>query len=261
MSEGVIGMVLFASTSREAWETLAGAFAATSFARSSGLRQQMAELKKHDMTVNVYFHKLKALADELTSIGQPLRDDELISYLLASLPKEFDALYEVVNNRTTPMQVRHLYSQLQAMEHRHNSRRSNEIHYPMAHYATSPSPLYGAAAHAASYGQPRGGGFRPSYRPDARPPTPSYQPKALAAPTGAKPNIGGRTTIVCQLCGIPSHTASKCFKSFNRDFLDIGNDGSNTKKQIAMAANSVVAFSAHGAHGAHTLTRVDDPQV
>jgi hypothetical protein len=29
-------------------------------------------------------------------------------------------------------------------------------------------------------------------------------------------------------------------------FLGIGNDGSNTEKQIAMAANAVVAFSAHG---------------
>jgi hypothetical protein len=70
----------------------------------------MAELKKRDMTVNVYFHKMKALSDELTNIGQPLRDDELISYILAGLPKEFDALYEVVINRTTPMQVRDLYS-------------------------------------------------------------------------------------------------------------------------------------------------------
>jgi hypothetical protein len=128
MTEGVVGMVMFAGTSREAWETLAGAFAATLFARSSGLRQQMAELKKRDMTVNVYFHKMKALADELTSIGQPLRDDELISYILAGLPKEFDALYEVVNNRTAQMQVRDLYSQLQATEHRHNSRRPDELH-------------------------------------------------------------------------------------------------------------------------------------
>jgi hypothetical protein len=128
----------------------------------------MAELKKRDMTVNVYFHKMKALADELTSIGQPLLDDELISYILVGLPKEFDALYEVVNNHTTPMQVQDLYSQLQATEHRHNSRRSDEIHYPTAHYTALPSPLYGANAHVAAYRQPRGGGFRPSYRPDAR---------------------------------------------------------------------------------------------
>jgi histone deacetylase 1/2 len=244
MTEGVVGMVMFASTSREAWETLAGAFAATSFARSSGLRQQMAELKKRDMTVNVYFHKMKGLADELTSIGQPLRDDELISYILAGLPKEFDALYEVVNNRTTPMQIRDLYSQLQATEHRHNSRRSEDLHYPAAHYS-SPGPQYGAAAHAATFRE--GGGFRPPFRPDARPPPQPYQPKVIApAPPGAKPTTGGRTPVVCQLCGIPRHVSSKCFKRFNRDFLGLGNDGSNTEKQIAMAANSVVAFSAHG---------------
>jgi hypothetical protein len=198
MTEGVVGIVMFASTSREVWETLAGAFAATSFACSSGLCQQMAELKKRDMTVNVYFHKMEALADELTSIGQPLRDDELISYILAGLPKEFDALYEAVNNRTTPMQIRDLYSQLQATEHRHNSRRSEETHYPSAHHIFSPNPQYGAAAYASAYGQPRGGGFRPSYRPDAHPPT----PKAPAA-TSAKTNPGGRATIICQLCGVP----------------------------------------------------------
>jgi hypothetical protein len=90
MTKGVVGMVMFAGTSREAWETLAGVFTATSFARSSGLCQQMAELKKRDMKVNIYFHNMKALADELTSIGQPLRDDELISYILAGLPKEFE---------------------------------------------------------------------------------------------------------------------------------------------------------------------------
>jgi hypothetical protein len=192
MTEGVVGMVMFAGTSREVWETLAGMFTATSFARSSGLCQQMVELKKRDMKVNVYFHNMKALADELTSIGQPLRDDELISYILAGLPKEFDALYEVVNNRTTSMQVRDLYSQFEATEHLHNSCRPDELHYPAAHYAAPPSPLYGAAAHAATYGQPRG---RPSYRPYTRPPPPSYQPKALAAPPGAKPNTSGRTIV------------------------------------------------------------------
>jgi polysaccharide pyruvyl transferase WcaK-like protein len=114
MSEGVVGMVMFTSSSRKAWETLAGAFAVTSFARSSRLHKQMAELKKRNMIVNAYYHKMKGLADELTSIGEPLSDDELISYILAGLPKEFDALYEVVNNRTIPMQIRDLYSQLQA---------------------------------------------------------------------------------------------------------------------------------------------------
>jgi hypothetical protein len=116
MTESVVCMVMFASSPREAWETLAGAFAATSFARSSSLRQQLAEMKKRDMSVTVYFTKMKALADELMSIGQPLQDSELISYILAGLPQEYDALYEVVNLRTTPMPIRDLYAQLQATD-------------------------------------------------------------------------------------------------------------------------------------------------
>jgi hypothetical protein len=174
---------------------------------------------------------------------------KLISYSLAGLPKEFDALYEVVNNRTTPMQVRDLYSHLQAMEHRHNSRRSDEVHYSATHFFAGPIPPYGSTAHAAVYGQPSGSGVWPF----ARSPQPTYQPKVPTPtpPPSAKTNTGGRGTVVCQLCGIPRHVVSKCFKRFNRDFLGLGNDGCNTEKQIDMAANSVVAFSAHGAQQAY----------
>jgi hypothetical protein len=90
MTESVVGMVLFASTAREAWETLEGAFASTTIARSSGIRQQMVDLKKHDQTMTVYFHRMKALADQLTSIGHPLRDTELISYIMGGLDKDYD---------------------------------------------------------------------------------------------------------------------------------------------------------------------------
>ena len=72
----------------------------------------MAELKKEDKTINTYFHEMKALSDSLTSIGEPLRDAEFISYILAGLDKEYDALFEVVTNRTTPMPICDLFSQL-----------------------------------------------------------------------------------------------------------------------------------------------------
>jgi hypothetical protein len=192
MTEGVVGMVMFAGSSREAWEILAAAFATTSFARSFVLRQQMAELKKRDMTVTVYFTKMKALADELASIGEPLRDAELISYILAGLPKEYDALYEVVNLRT-PMPVRDLYAQLQATEHRQNSHRTDEIHYPAAHYSFAPGAYGAPTANIVAYGTPRGGGFRSSVRP---PSAQTYQPKPQAAP-GAMSSTGGRATIIC----------------------------------------------------------------
>ena len=91
MTEGVLGMIMFAGTSREAWETLSGAFASTSIARASAIRQEMNELKKENKTINVYFHQMKALSDSLTSIGMPLRDDEFISVVLVGLDDDYDA--------------------------------------------------------------------------------------------------------------------------------------------------------------------------
>jgi hypothetical protein len=244
MTEGVLGMVMFANSSREAWETLNGAFASTSIARSSGIRQQMAELKKHDQTINVYFHRMKALADSLASIGEPLRDAEFISYLLAGLDKDYDALYQVVNARQGAMPIRDLYSLLQATEVRNSAR-----------YAAEASAHSSPAAHATAYGAPaayaaHGGGTRPpppraAYVPPyARPPTPGYapapayapQPRPPPPPSGGKgKNACGGRDVQCQLCGIHGHPASRCYKRFNKDFLGLNNNGSGTEKQLAMA--------------------------
>ncbi|KAK1664783.1 hypothetical protein QYE76_052942 [Lolium multiflorum] len=220
ITEGVLGMIMFAGTSREAWETLSGAFASTSIAHASALRQEMADLKKDNKTINVYFHQMKALSDSLTSIGMPLRDDEFISSILAGLGEEYDALFEVVNARTTPMQIRDLFSQLQATEQRKLAQRRTHggaAHYPAAHAAAS-TPAGPVAAWTA----------RGSPRPSAPP------PKTAPPPTAPKPTAG-RGSVVCQLCGVPRHTASRCYKRFNRDFLGIGNDGRDTEKQLSMA--------------------------
>jgi hypothetical protein len=136
MNESIVGMVMFSATTRVAWETLSGVFASTSIARSSGIRKQMAELKKDNKTITVYFHKMKALSDSLTSIGMPLRDEEFISYILAGLGEEYDALYEVVIAHTIPMPIRDLFSQLQSTEARKLAQRrtsSGPLHYPAAH--------------------------------------------------------------------------------------------------------------------------------
>ena len=55
----------------------------------------------------------------------------------------------------------------------------------------------------------------------------------------------GVQTCALPICGIQRHTAAKCYKRFNRDFLGIGNDGKNTEKQIAMAMTA-----SQGSHGA-----------
>ena len=181
----------------------------------------MAELKKENKTINVYFHQMKALSDSLTIIGMPLRDEEFTSYILGGLDNDYDALFEVVTARQTPMSIRDLFSQLQSTEQRKLAQRRTQgaSHYPAAHMAAHVGPS--VAAFGATRGQPA-----PSF---------SSPPAKTGAPSNTpKPN-NGRGTVVCQLCGVHRHVALKCYKRFNRDFLGIGNDGKNTEKQLAMA--------------------------
>jgi hypothetical protein len=70
----------------------------------------MEELKKETKTINVYFHLMKALADSLTSIWMPLRDEDFILYILASLADNYHSLFEVITSYTTPMLICDLFS-------------------------------------------------------------------------------------------------------------------------------------------------------
>jgi hypothetical protein len=54
----------------------------------------------------------------------------------------------------------------------------------------------------------------------------------LGHTSGSRGN--GHQRLVCQLSGVIGHIASWCYKCFNRDFMGIGNDGSNTERQVAI---------------------------
>jgi hypothetical protein len=62
-------------------------------------RVQLATLKKGGLSATEYFNKMKALADTLAIIGQPLKDEEFIAYLLAGLDESYDSLVTSVTTR------------------------------------------------------------------------------------------------------------------------------------------------------------------
>jgi hypothetical protein len=93
----VYGIIVLATTSEEAWTTMAGSFDNQSTARSMQLRYQLSITKKLDASASTYFNRIKALSDTLTSIGQPLRAEDFISYLLAGLDAEYDTFVDRVS--------------------------------------------------------------------------------------------------------------------------------------------------------------------
>ncbi|KAK1668630.1 hypothetical protein QYE76_056789 [Lolium multiflorum] len=219
LSLGVAGLVVFAKTSHEAWTILATMFSAQSQARANVLRRQLGESQKLDKTVTDYYNQVRAIADTLASIGQPITDADFTSYTINDLDEEYDGLVEVVNERanTSPMPPHELYQRLLQTEQRVEARPGRR---------EASGHLGDSAAHVANRG-----GSRP-------PPSVPYSPSGKTAPPPPAPDHsgGGRSKRVCQLCGQEGHVAAKCHRRFQRSFLGLGNDGKDTRNNARQAA-------------------------
>ncbi|KAK1625818.1 hypothetical protein QYE76_000133 [Lolium multiflorum] len=171
-------------------------------------------------------NKVKEMADILSSIGQPLRDEEFTSFVLNGLDEDYEALVENINGRDTPLPPRELYARLLNTEQRRLKMRPD-----------------GSSADAVANAAYRGGGRgQQQPRPQGGPPPQPRQPATTPRPnstTGGRgrawqcPACGAK--VPCQLCGIEGHLASRCHRRFKQDFLGIGNDGRGNEKQAALA--------------------------
>jgi hypothetical protein len=178
-------MIMFAKTSAGAWVIMERTFASQSLAQSSQLRQQLTDTHKLDLSAAVYYAKIKALSDTLTSIGQPLRPEEFQHFVLGGLDEEYDSLMQIAEDRDVPMLAHDLYARLLSTEHRLEARRSKSVHSANLAKTGGKSPRpYSPAPPSLSPSQPR-----PNYaalKPGGYPPKPS----APSAPRGGGGSFG-----------------------------------------------------------------------
>jgi hypothetical protein len=106
------------------------------------IRTELSKIKKHDFpNATAYFNKIKSLTDILSSIGQPLRPDEINTFLVAGLDSDYDALTDRIGARPVhdPLPIRDVYAQLLNTEQRVEARRADvtlENHH--ANYSARP---------------------------------------------------------------------------------------------------------------------------
>lgn len=118
-------------TSAQVWEALDRTFASRSKARIVQLRTALVKPKRRDVSMSSYFNNTKRIADTMAAIGSPLGDDEIVSYVLASLGDDYD-------NFTTSMSVlagnddftlSDLYGHMTAYEARTGDRSNNQFQH------------------------------------------------------------------------------------------------------------------------------------
>jgi hypothetical protein len=95
--------VLRCTTTAQAWSTLAKLYSSQTFARSINTRIALATTKNNHFSVSDYYFKTCHYADDLAVSGTPLRDDELVAYLLTGLDEEYNLVFTSVVARSDPI--------------------------------------------------------------------------------------------------------------------------------------------------------------
>jgi hypothetical protein len=72
-----------------AWQSLAARFASQSKSRISHLKHQLQNLQQGSLTCASYLTEAKFLADQLSAVGKPVDDDDLISFIIGGLNPTF----------------------------------------------------------------------------------------------------------------------------------------------------------------------------
>jgi hypothetical protein len=100
------------------WRAIEEMFAAQSEAKVTNLPVALANTKKLQMTTSEFLSKIQGFADELVAAGHPLQDMQLVSYILAGLGADYNALDAALGVVTTPIFLSQLYSHIYSYDQR-----------------------------------------------------------------------------------------------------------------------------------------------
>jgi hypothetical protein len=100
-----------------AWRELTKLYSSQTRARTINTQIALATTKKHHLSVADYYSKMRSLVDDMASSRTPLRNDELVSYILAGLDEDYNSVYTAVTSRVEPITPSELYAQLLGFEH------------------------------------------------------------------------------------------------------------------------------------------------
>ena len=118
LSKEVLVQVTSIAHARELWTALASMFPSTSLSRINNIRAALTNAQKGTQSVATFFAYMRGLADELAAAGKPLKDDELISYILNALDMEYQPLVSALAARTTPVTLDELFGQMSNFDQR-----------------------------------------------------------------------------------------------------------------------------------------------
>ncbi|KAK1630653.1 hypothetical protein QYE76_004968 [Lolium multiflorum] len=118
LSPEILSHVLGMDTTAMAWSAINAMFKTASRTKAQHLREKLNDTKKLTMTADQYYTKMKGFASELSALGKPVGDDELLGYLLHGLDKvEYNSLITSVHGNSSTT-IDDFYEQLSGYDMR-----------------------------------------------------------------------------------------------------------------------------------------------
>jgi hypothetical protein len=264
LSEKVLCTVYGLDTSKQVWAALANRFANQSCPHISNIKQQLQNLRQGSKSCSDYLQVAKSLADQLSVMGKPLDDEDLISSITNGLNPNF--INFVTNFAFATREKSLSFDVFQDMLLNHEMLLNN-------HQVAAPNvSTFALFAHKASprnfhqkpkgtqqfhrqqprgYHYPKPNGY-PAFRAQqqqsshslggprfSNPTTRFSNSKSLQQhqPHTNTPHFLNTTQAPCQICGKSSHQALDCFHRMNYSF-----QGKHPPLQLAAMAAQSNAF-------------------
>ncbi|KAK2993337.1 hypothetical protein RJ640_002706 [Escallonia rubra] len=209
------------SSSKEAWERLLILFANKSRSRVMSLKERLLNNPRGTRSIPEYLQQMRAIADDLALVDNPLSEDDLVLYILAGIGPEFKEIAAALRARDTPISFDELYDKLGDYElhlKKDDPTPSLSIataNYTHRHNRTSPQSqsLYGntKTGRQPGYLPPRGNTSLLGRPPNQQPShnngshTVSRQINQSRTPTS-------KSSLYCRFCDRPGHATNECRK-------------------------------------------------
>jgi len=175
-----------APTARDAWLILERAFATRSRSRVMSLKERLNSIRKGSTTVAAYMQTIRSISDELSLIGHPVDDIDLVIHALNGLDPSFREFTASIRTRDSPIPFDALYVKLIDYEMYVKRDELMNPHTPVtANYANR-----GRSNHH------NRGRSQPHHAPSNQ--------------------HGRRSNVICQLCSKKGHSAQTCHKFTKR---------------------------------------------
>ncbi|GJY75602.1 retrovirus-related pol polyprotein from transposon TNT 1-94 [Tanacetum coccineum] len=99
------------TTSRDLWLSLKKSYAPHSTSRKYILKTQLLRIKMHrDETLDAYLNRAQEYADALATIGEPVKDKDLVMIVVSCLREEYNGLKTTITTRQSPTAFSELHA-------------------------------------------------------------------------------------------------------------------------------------------------------